>query len=132
MRHRFLTGAVIASSLIQLTVAAASGEDSGTFENRCGWFENPSPGNAWLTDRDGAWYLGVQGGHQATGDWPLVVPTEWIETNVHYGYGCACIRARFDPATRNVLVIQSATGKRLRDCRRDRMLTEPESAKDGQ
>lgn len=37
---------------------------------RCGWFENPTPANAWLTDRDGDWIIPVQGGHQANGDWP--------------------------------------------------------------
>jgi hypothetical protein len=22
-------------------------------EKRCGWFQNPTPANAWLTDKDG-------------------------------------------------------------------------------
>jgi Protein of unknown function (DUF4087) len=34
---------------------------------RCGWFDNPSPSNAWLHDRDGAWSIGIQGSHQAKG-----------------------------------------------------------------
>ena len=25
-------------------------------ENRCGWLVNPTPGNWWLTDRDGTWF----------------------------------------------------------------------------
>ena len=37
---------------------------------RCGWFSNPTPANASLYDRDGEWVIGVQGGHQAEGDWP--------------------------------------------------------------
>jgi hypothetical protein len=32
-------------------------------ENRCGWFSNPTPGNAWLKDRDGEWTIGTQGNH---------------------------------------------------------------------
>ena len=39
-------------------------------EMRCGWFSNPTPGNASLYDRDGEWIIGVQGGYQADGDWP--------------------------------------------------------------
>ncbi len=34
---------------------------------RCGWFDNPTPGNFWLVDRDGSWEVGVQGGYQAKG-----------------------------------------------------------------
>ena len=39
-------------------------------ELRCGWFENSSPSNASLTDRDGEWTISIQGGYEAKGDWP--------------------------------------------------------------
>ena len=38
------------------------------FETRCGWFSNPTPSNAFLSDRHGEWIIGLQGGHQAKGD----------------------------------------------------------------
>jgi len=91
-------------------------------EMRCGWFSNPTPGNAWLHDRDAEWTIGAQGGHQADGDWPVFSPKQWIETNVHYGYGCACLRVVVDRATENVIKIESAKARPLSVCRRDRAL----------
>ena|SRR5687767_2074640 len=91
-------------------------------EMRCGWFSNPTPANASLHDRDGEWIIGVQGGHQAEGDWPGFSPKQWIETNVHYGYGCACLRMQVDRATEKVIRIESAKARPLSACRRDRAL----------
>jgi len=93
--------------------------------NRCGWFINPTPGNAWLYDRDGEWTIGLQGGHQAEGDWPAIAEGQWVETNRHYGYGCACLRVIVDPGSTDVQRIVSARGLKLEQCRRDPALTEP-------
>ena len=88
-------------------------------EMRCGWFSNPTPANASLFDREGEWIIGVQGGEQAEGDWPQFSPKQWVETNGHYGYGCACLRVRVDRSERRVLVIESAQARALSLCRRD-------------
>src|SRR5215510_5127700 len=93
-----------------------------TSEMRCGWFSNPTPGNASLHDRDAEWIIGVQGGHQAEGDWPEFGPKQWIETNVHYGYGCACMKVQADPETHEVIQIESAKARPLSACRSDRKL----------
>jgi hypothetical protein len=89
-------------------------------EMRCGWFSNPTPGNASLFDRDGEWIIGVQGGYQANGDWPDT--KEWIKTNVNYGYGCTCARVRVDPESKRVIKVVSSKGRPLSACRRDRAL----------
>lgn len=62
-------------------------------ENRCGWLENPTPGNYWLTDKDGDWTISTQGKEGPTGMEYLVgFPSkEFINTNNSYGYGCGCI-----------------------------------------
>jgi hypothetical protein len=91
-------------------------------EMRCGWFSNPTPANASLHDRDAEWIIGVQGGHQAEGDWPEFGPKQWIETNVHYGYGCACMRVEVDRETHEVIKIESAKARPLSACRSDRKL----------
>ena len=91
-------------------------------ETRCGWFVNPTPANASLHDRDGEWVVGVQGGHQAEGDWPGFAKGQWVETNGHYGYGCACMKARVERETHYVLAIESARARPLSACRRDRAL----------
>jgi hypothetical protein len=92
------------------------------FETRCGWFSNPTPANASLYDRDGEWIIGVQGGDQAEGDWPSFKPGQWVETNGHYGHGCACLRVRVNRETHHVIEIESARARPLAVCRRDRSL----------
>ncbi len=34
------------------------------YETRCGWFDNPTPANYSLYDKDSEWIIGVQGGYQ--------------------------------------------------------------------
>jgi hypothetical protein len=90
---------------------------------RCGWFVNPTPGNAWLIDRDGEWTVGIQGGHQADGDWPQFRDAEWVVTNSGYhGYGCACLKLVADSRTQEVARIVSARTRPLRACRQDAAL----------
>jgi Protein of unknown function (DUF4087) len=92
---------------------------------RCGWFENPTPANAWLTDRDGEWTVAVQGGQQAEGDWPRFTRARWVRTNGHYGYGCACLTVEVNAPERVVTRIVKASSRPLRTCRRDPALLEP-------
>ncbi|HEX8250030.1 MAG TPA: DUF4087 domain-containing protein [Pyrinomonadaceae bacterium] len=101
---------------------SASGEK---FENRCGWFSNPTPANASLEDKDGEWIIGVQGGYQAEGDYPDFDDDKWVKTNVNYGYGCACLKVTVDYKTHRILKIAGATAKPLATCRQDPALKEP-------
>jgi hypothetical protein len=103
-----------AGALATLPAAAA--------ETRCGWFSNPTPANASLHDREAEWIIGVQGGHQADGDWPEFGPKQWVETNVHYGYGCACLTVEVDRESNKVLKITRARARPLSACRRDKAL----------
>ncbi len=88
----------------------------------CGWFENPTPGNASLIDREGEWTAGIQGGHQAEGEWPTFKPRQWVRTGSSYGYGCACLVAIADSSTHAVGRIVSAYSQPLTVCRNDRSL----------
>lgn len=102
--------------------------DVASLNTRCGWFDNPSPGNATLADRDGEWTIGQQGGHQATGDWPEFKPAQWVRTGVgSYGYGCACMRVKVNADTREIEEIISTSSKPLSACRKDRSLVEPKN-----
>lgn len=111
------------SLLVPLAAASAQAPRRAAPEMRCGWFDNPTPANAWLTDRDGEWLISMQGGYQATGDWPAFDDskgTQWVYENVgSYGYGCACMRVVTDPRRRRIVEILSASAKPLRACRRD-------------
>ena len=109
--------------LLCLCAATAAAAPRGTL--RCGWFENPTPGNAWLNDRDGTWTIGVQGGHQAKGDWPDFPDARWLRTNGSYGYGCACLRVVAARGSQDVSRILSARSLPLQRCRSDARLKEP-------
>lgn len=112
-----------AAAIVGGSPAPPAEAGAARFETRCGWFSNPTPGNAWLHDREGDWTVGVQGGHQAEGDWPSFGRRQWVLTNVgSYGYGCACLQVRVNRETREVLEIRRARARPLSACRRDRSL----------
>lgn len=105
---------------------SAENTSANKTENRCGWYENPTPGNHWLTDKDGEWTLGTQGGFQAEGDYPPEFSdAQWIKTNGNYGYGCACLRVETDKKEMRILKVVSATARPLSACRNDKALKEP-------
>jgi len=122
---------IVLSFLVLSTVPLASRQPGlpespgGQWETRCGWFSNPTPANAWLDDKDGEWIIGVQGGHQAEGDWPAFKRRQWVATNHSYGYGCACLRVRVNRETHEVLEIKSSYARPLAACRKDRSLKQP-------
>lgn len=94
-------------------------------EQRCGWFDNPSPGNAWLHDKDGRWTVAIQGDYQAEGDWPPVYKTGELrrQGNGNYGYGCACLTVKVDAEEKKILEIVSSKGRPLSVCRKDKALS---------
>lgn len=119
-----LVGCLLVSMLIFVNTrptTLASPRPDAPFETRCGWFQNPTPANIWLDDRDGEWIIGVQGGYQVENDWewPAFKKGQWVETNGHHGYGCACMRLRVDHESRHVLEIKSSTARPLSACRKD-------------
>jgi hypothetical protein len=109
------------------TVAAAPVAEPAKGVRRCGWLSNPTPGNWWLTDRDGQWVLGTQGADQAPGmeETPDMSTAGWVETNGHYGYGCACMTITAD-SDGQVTRVADAEPKPLKQCRADRKLPKPD------
>lgn len=107
--------------LASVCCAAAAAEP----QTRCGWFENPTPGNAWLHDRDGEWTIAIQGSYEAQGDWPQFKDSQWVAVNRSYGYGCACIKAVVNAKTGQIVSIISAKARPLSACRKDPALKEP-------
>ncbi|HEY4467902.1 MAG TPA: DUF4087 domain-containing protein [Klebsiella sp.] len=116
-----LVGLISASAVTYASIAYSA-------ERRCGWFENPTPANATLTDRDGIWIIGSQGGDQAEGDWPEFKPAQWIRTGKgNYGYGCACVLADTNHETHRINHLTKAVARPLSACRTDKSLKEPEN-----
>lgn len=114
--------------VLLLAWAGAASADAGPPKGqlRCGWFQNPTPANAWLTDREGEWLIAAQGGHQARGDWPSFPPWRWVRTNGNYGHGCTCMRVLTDQSSFTVTKILSSSSRSLAVCRKDPALQEPQ------
>lgn len=109
--------------LLLSTLFAVSGQPA-KFETRCGWYDNPTPGNHWLSDKEDEWIFGVQGGYQLE-DFvaPVFKKTQWVSFfGRSYGYGCACFRMRVDKDTKYVLKIKSSYARPLSVCRKDKAL----------
>ena len=106
---------------------AAADPTSVAGERRCGWLVNPTPGNWWLVDRQDQWILATQGSEPAPGmeDLPDMGTAGWVETNGHYGHGCACMTITHDPATGRVTRVADAEPKPLKQCLADRALPQP-------
>jgi hypothetical protein len=106
---------------------AVSAPAEGSAARRCGWLANPTPGNWWLTDSEREWILATQGGEPVAGidDMPDMSTAGWVETNGHYGYGCACMTIAVDPATRRVTRVADPQPRPLKQCRADRALPRP-------
>jgi Protein of unknown function (DUF4087) len=122
LRLLFVSFLMSAAVLLAARPGTAVAPAAVAAETRCGWFSNPTPANASLHDREAEWIVGVQGGHQADGDWPSFAPKQWVETNGHYGHGCACLTVEVDRESQRVLEIKSARARPLSTCRRDRAL----------
>lgn len=118
-RRMRMAALLVAACVLWPGPAPAAGGEPSRPLLRCGWFDNPTPGNAWLIDRDAQWVVGVQGGHQAEGDWPEFRPNEWVSTNRSYGYGCACLRVVADPETHQIQRILSAKPRPVAACKND-------------
>lgn len=80
-----------------LTVALLAGQALAA-ENRCGWVQNPTPGNWWLTDRDGQWTIMAQGGYEAAGIENIgdISAGDYVANNGNYGYACGCMKVDTD------------------------------------
>lgn len=131
LRHRVTSPVFLLAAMV--TIAACEADTTETTDQtvtRCGWFDNPTPGNAWLYDRDGDWTVGIQGGHQATGEWPHFKASDRVRTgHGSAGYGCVCLKVKANTETHEILTILSAQTKPLLDCRRDAAIKnrEPEN-----
>ena len=111
-----------------IAVAAPALAAAPAAKHLCGWVENPTPANWWLTDKNGQWIINTQGGAQATGDLPDFQKGKlyWVATQPNgYGYGCGCITATVDGKTKQVSKIFKAEVLKLQVCRKDQTLVEP-------
>jgi Protein of unknown function (DUF4087) len=107
-------------------LSALSLSASAEAENRCGWIQNPTPGNWWLTDAQGDWTIMTQGSYEAEGMDQIgdISAGDYIATNGNYGYGCACMDVESD-GQGTITRINSFRQLRLAKCERDSALPAP-------
>jgi len=93
-------------------------------EERCGWLDNPTPGNFWLHDRDGEWTISEQGLYYAPGfdNMPDMTTQGWVATNGSYGHGCACLDVQVDKKSGLITKLVSARPLPLKRCKDDKKL----------
>ena len=121
----FLKKTVIGGLFILLTTSAVSAS-----EYRCGWLENPSPSNFWLTDNAGTWYISMQGGYHVKDRYfnrlPKINPNEYVRTNANYGYSCACLSVKTNKKKRRITKIyKKGKSLLLKRCLEDPKLSFP-------
>jgi hypothetical protein len=114
---------------LAMTAALTIPSATKAAENRCGWLVNPTPGNYWLTDRDGTWTLATQG-IESSDEVMLNLPDfdedEYVASNGNYGYGCACISVDVDKADGRVIRTYGGKILPLSRCEADSTLPSPE------
>jgi len=114
--------ACLCAVLLMLTAAEAA---AGAIEKRCGWWDNPSPGNVSLIDRAGEWVLYAQGNYSAdfrvTPQFDVNDETQFVRTgNASYGYGCVCLTGQIDEKEKRYESVTAAEVLPLSKCRGDR------------
>ena len=72
-------------------------------ETRCGWYHNPTPGNVFLEDANGQWWISTQGSAPAPGFEDAYTPAFDDRARIdyggnvtdRYGFSCACADGTF-------------------------------------
>jgi hypothetical protein len=109
-------------------VLLALAQTATAAENRCGWLQNPTPGNWWLTDRDAIWTLRDQGSEEEPDGMDLIPDLstrEFRKTNGNYGEACACMVVETDAGRERISKILSFRQLPLSRCDRDKSLKTP-------
>ena len=132
VRHR--NGLRIITRLTSSCLAVLLGlclhsSDALAAERRCGWLQNPTPMNLWLTDRDATWTITSQGDDpeaevKGLDNVPEFNPRQYIDTSrgVGYGYGCACMTVDTDRENERIVRIYAGDILPLEKCRKDKSL----------
>jgi hypothetical protein len=122
---------VRASYLAAAAIVCLASVPALSAELRCGWYENPTPGNLMLTDKDGMWWITSQmqfnGPDAADSDKaPSFDTKQYVQTQANgYGYGCACLTVATDPKDKRITRVYSGSILPIARCKQDRSLPGP-------
>lgn len=130
-KHFIMIRSVVTVALFSVLSAQAAPQSAPLLqEKRCGWYWNPTPGNAWLVDAKGQWLISSQApsAPEAEGEWPSFPDqSQWVVTNAgSYGYGCACMTVTRQKGSKNISKIIESNAQPLAICLADKHLRKPE------
>jgi hypothetical protein len=114
--------------LAAAVLAGLSVSHAHSAERRCGWYENPTPGNLSLADKDGSWSITSQmqaNGKDAEGleHLPDLHEKARIATQPNgYGYACVCLIVETNAAEKRVVKVISGKALPLARCMSDKSL----------
>jgi hypothetical protein len=116
---------ILATTLLAATLSTTA----QAAERRCGWLENPSPSNWYLTDADSSWIL-MQSSEQepsASIDIPVFQEEKgwFVKTGGSSGYGCACLSVTVNKKTNRVLTASQGKMLPIKTCKDDKKLPKP-------
>ncbi len=97
--------------------------DAYSAEKRCGWLENPTPGNLWLIDADAEWIISTQGvgfaDEKSMEHMPKIDEKEFVRTNGYYGFSCVCLDVKTSKAESRILKVYKGKQLLLKQCLED-------------
>ena len=124
--------AMILAAPLLLAFGPLLADDVSAAENpvtRCGWVQNPTPGNWWLTDAEGDWILATQGSDNGAEGMDLIGDIsahDYVMSNGNYGYACGCMKVIANRDTMQVERVLSFRQLPLSKCDRDPNLPKQE------
>lgn len=111
-------------------LAASLSNGAQADERRCGWLENPSPSNWYLTDADTSWILMEQNEQEPNLSIELPSFREekgwFVKTGGSSGYGCACLSVTVNKKTERVLTASKGKMLPIKTCKNDKKLPQQE------
>lgn len=116
----------ILATVLALAAVSTAAEAA---ETRCGWLQNPTPGNWWLNDADGSWTMMTQGSDYELDGMdriPDISEGDYVRTDGNYGYACACLKVDTDEDEGRILAIYSFRQLPIAQCANDEALSAPE------
>ena len=104
-----------------------------TAEYRCGWLDNPAPGQYQFTDKQASWTIMKRGGYQLPAvsmkNLPDKQPNEFVRTNGSYGYSCSCMSVTTDARSKRITsIVYKGKQVLLKRCLEDKSIAERQHA----
>jgi len=102
-------------------------------EYRCGWLDNPAPGQYQFIDKQATWTIMQRGGHQlpATSmkNLPQLQPNEFVRTNGSFGYSCSCMSVTTDARSKRITsIVYKGKQMLLKRCLEDKTIADKKHA----